>query len=82
MRKRCTQLSAALLCAHSLSSFADTIILTNGDQITASIASIESDTIEASSPIVGKLAIPVSGIHSIQFQGSYWIRMTQPLFIP
>lgn len=75
MRKRCTQLTAALLCAQSLNSFADIIILSNGDQITASIASIESDTVAAKSPIFGKLTIPVSGIHSIQFKGSFWVRM-------
>ncbi|MDD7804202.1 MAG: DUF481 domain-containing protein [Endozoicomonas sp. (ex Botrylloides leachii)] len=72
----CLRIYAFVLAIiYCLSGRADTVILDNGDQLTAVISSIKHDTAHINSPILGKLSIPMSHIHSIQFQGSYWIKL-------
>ena len=81
VKPKFAQMKRLCISAFTLSSLyylpvsADTVILSNGDQLTVTIESIESNSVHMVSTILGKLAIPLSGIHSIQFQGSYWIKL-------
>lgn len=63
---------SALYCGYSI---ADTLILHNGDKLTVAIDSIKHNTVYVKSSILGKIDIPMSGIQSIQFHGSYWIKL-------